>query len=227
MYNGVGDDMKLKVIADDFGITKGINYAIYDACKNGIVTSVALLMNTKYTSHGYELIRDIDVSIGLALNVTYGKALYSEALMEYGFLKPEHDYPKVIKDLELEFEAQIRKALEMDIEIAHLSTYENIHYKYKEVRNLLLKLGEKYSIPVRDEQVCSHQFSGQLANMDTLFYLFKQNIDYFEMAVRPGYLDGHLINISEYREMRMVEHSIITSDYVKQLIHNENIELVK
>lgn len=227
MYNEVGDEMKLKVIADDLGITKGVNYGIYDACKDGIVTSVALLVNTKYTDHAYELIKDLDVSIGLELNVTYGKALSSDALTAYGFLKPTHDYKEVIGDIEKEFEAQIEKAFEMNIEIAQLSSYENIHYTYDVVNELLFKFGEKYNIPVRDERVCSHQFSGQLANMETLFYLLKQNTDYFEMAVRPGYLDGHLINIHDYREMRMVEHSIITSDYVKKLVQDENIELVK
>lgn len=222
----LGDSMKLKVIADGLGLTKGINYAVYDTCKEGIVTSVSLIVNTKYTEHGYDLIKDLNVSIGLALNVTHGRSLSLNSKLEaYDFLKPTHEYALVMDAVKEEYECQIKKALSMGIVIDHLATYDDLHYKESLVEELLKELSERYNIPYRDKQVCQ-LFSGPMVSLDMLFYLIKQKTKYLELSVRPGFLDGQLLNISEYREMRMVEHSLLTSAYVHQLILDEGVELV-
>ena len=83
-----------------------------------------------------------------------------------------------------------------------------------------------YNIEVRGEKPFTDVFHGKMATMDTLYQLIKQPIDYMEMIVLPGYLDGRLIDVNPYREMRMVEHSLLTSDYLKNLIINEGTELV-
>ncbi len=224
----MGDNMKLKITADDLGLTKGINYGIYDACKDGIVSSVSLMMNTLYTEHAYELIKPLDVSIGVHLCATYGKPLSScETLIEYDFLKPEHNYELVKDDLYKEFSAQIDKAIKMNIKVSHLSTYDSSHLKDDAVNEVVKQLGLDYSIPVRGEMKFSDAFHGKMANMDTLFQLCKQKIDTLELVVMPGYLDGHLLNINPYREFRMVEHSILTSTFAKKLINDEHIELIK
>ena len=39
--------MKLIINADDFGLTNGVTYGIYDAIKNGVVTSTTMLVNSE------------------------------------------------------------------------------------------------------------------------------------------------------------------------------------
>jgi len=220
--------MKLMVTAEDFGLTKGINYGVYDACAEGIVTCVSLLMNTKLTTHALELIKPLDIGIGLSLNVTHGKPTSdSKTLMEYGFLKPDHELTdEVLEAIESEYESQILKAIEMEIEIRFLTSYNNYHLKHEAVYKKLQNLGKKYSLPIRGEYEYSDIFHGKRASADTLFLLFQQKFEWLELVVTPGFLCGELIELSDYREMRVVEHSILVNPYVKQMIQSGDIELI-
>jgi len=216
------------VTAEDFGLTKGINYGVYDACKEGIVTCVSLLMNTKLTSHAFELVRPLDIGIGLSLNVTHGKPTSeSKVLLEYGFLRPNHELTnEVLEAIESEYESQIQKAIDMDIEIRFFTSYNNYHLKHEAVYKKLQNLGKKYSLPVRGEYEYSDVFHGKRASADTLFLLFQQKFEWLELVVTPGFLCGELIELSDYREMRVVEHSILVNPYMRQMIKSGNIELV-
>lgn len=226
MYNVMGDKMKLRVMADDFGLTKGINYAIYDACKNGIVSAVSLMVNTKYSEHALDLLKGLDVSLGISLNVTHYKGLLDiPSLSEFGFLKPQHDYDLVLGDVKLEFMAQIDYALKVGLKPDYLCTYDDLHMKDQRVMALLEGLAEDYQIPLRRDNY-TEMFHDRLATIDTILQLIGQPLDYLEIRTKPGFLDGHLINISKYREMRMVEHSVLTSEYVIHLMKERGINLV-
>lgn len=48
---------KLVVRADDCGISKGVNFGIYTAVKEGFVQTVGIMVNQEDAQHGYELIR--------------------------------------------------------------------------------------------------------------------------------------------------------------------------
>lgn len=211
--------MKLRITADDLGLTKGINYGIYDVCLNGVVNCVSLMMNLKHTQHGFDLIKKLNIPIGVHLNVTTGMPLEPcDKLTEFGYFKPVHDFNLVIDAIESEYTHQIEKALSMGIAIEHLSTYDDLQFTHGEINELLLKLGEKYSIPVRNSRPFTDIIHGQMVQLDTFQQLLFQNVESLEIRVLPGFLDGHLIDISDYREMRMVEHSLLTSDYLKRML---------
>ncbi|MDD0233829.1 MULTISPECIES: ChbG/HpnK family deacetylase, partial [Enterobacteriaceae] len=44
----------LIVNADDFGLSKGQNYGIIEACRNGIVTSTTALVNGQAIDHAVQ-----------------------------------------------------------------------------------------------------------------------------------------------------------------------------
>ncbi len=48
----------LIVNADDFGLSKGQNYGIIEACRNGVVTSTTALVNGEAIYHAAQLSRD-------------------------------------------------------------------------------------------------------------------------------------------------------------------------
>lgn len=47
----------LIVNADDFGLSKGQNYGIIEACRNGVVTSTTALVNGAAIDHAAQLSR--------------------------------------------------------------------------------------------------------------------------------------------------------------------------
>ena len=226
--------MNLIVTADDYGLTRGINYGIYDACLEGIVNSVGLLMNTKHTDHGISLMKDMAVAIGISLNMTYGKPIIADdnSITEYGFFKPTHDWMALDQEVVInEFKAQIDLALSKGVSISFLSSYENIHLKYDVIYKIIDSLATEYDLNFRKKatkafEVCE-MFYGKMVNLDFLTQLLMQFKVYetVELIVHPGFLCGHLINISSYRELRLVEHSILTSAFIKSFIRDQDIML--
>lgn len=66
----------LIVNADDFGLSKGQNYGIIEACRNGIVTSTTALVNGQAIDHAVQLSRDEpSLAIGMHFVLTMGKPL--------------------------------------------------------------------------------------------------------------------------------------------------------
>ncbi len=242
--------MKLIVNADDLGFSKGINYGILDAYRNGVVTSTTIMMNVPFTNHAIDLFKNEDIGIGVHMNATSGKALLDTHELitdEDGiFIREEQEYTdQFLSELELEFDAQIKLALEKGIKVTHLDSHHHLHMWNKEFFTIAKKLGKKYDLPVRCNREYSHMteelqsevrstqafsedFYDKTVNVDFFLHILRSNLDAetLEVMVHPGFLCGHLINRDSYREMRMVENSILTSKLVKDFIRDNNIELI-
>ena len=66
----------LIVNADDFGLSKGQNYGILDACKNGLVTSTTALVNGAAIDHAAQLSRRTpELAVGMHFVLTLGEPL--------------------------------------------------------------------------------------------------------------------------------------------------------
>lgn len=66
----------LIVNADDFGLSKGQNYGIVEACRNGVVTSTTALVNGAAIDHAVQLSRDIPaLAVGMHFVLTLGRPL--------------------------------------------------------------------------------------------------------------------------------------------------------
>ena len=75
--------MKLIVNADDFGLSRGTNYGIFDAHIRGIVTSTTLMVTMQEVDHAIELSKQApDLRIGLHLNITLGRPLTAQVLLK-------------------------------------------------------------------------------------------------------------------------------------------------
>ena len=67
---------KLIVNADDFGLSKGQNYGIVEACRNGVVTSTTMMVNTSATLLAAQLAkREPALAVGLHVNISLGGPL--------------------------------------------------------------------------------------------------------------------------------------------------------
>ena len=64
----------LIVNADDFGLSRGQNYGIVDACRNGVVTSTTALVNGAAIDHAVDVRRLVpELGVGLHFTLTLGK----------------------------------------------------------------------------------------------------------------------------------------------------------
>lgn len=69
-------DNLLIVNADDFGLSKGQNYGIVEACRYGVVTSTTAMVNAEAIGHAVALSRDLPgLGIGMHFVLTLGMPL--------------------------------------------------------------------------------------------------------------------------------------------------------
>lgn len=63
----------LIVNADDFGLSKGQNYGIIEACRRGVVTSTTALINGEAVEHAAQLSRELpELGVGMHFVLTLG-----------------------------------------------------------------------------------------------------------------------------------------------------------
>ncbi|HBK4747059.1 TPA: chitin disaccharide deacetylase [Enterobacter hormaechei subsp. steigerwaltii] len=66
----------LIVNADDFGLSKGQNYGIIEACRRGVVTSTTALINGEAVEHAAQLSRELpELGVGMHFVLTFGLPL--------------------------------------------------------------------------------------------------------------------------------------------------------
>ena len=69
--------MDVIVNADDFGISSGVNRAIVEAFKRGLISSTTIMTNAEVFEEAVDLIfsENLHGQVGVHLNLTHGKPL--------------------------------------------------------------------------------------------------------------------------------------------------------
>lgn len=247
--------MKLIVNADDFGYSPGVNAGIIDAYKNGIVSSTTLMANMYGFDDALELHKKYPgLGIGVHLVLTAGKPLTDlpkEFLDEKGeFLRRpvylDDDYNTIIRDwldydlIYNEWKSQIEKILKAGFKIDHIDSHHHMH-THEQTREITKKLSEEYGLPVRSSYLndkyfnspdfIKENFDGVLADENTDQEEMKKifdhicNYEFVELMVHPAFIDHYLMENSSFNTGRLYEHKNLTSDYIKILVKENNIEL--
>jgi chitin disaccharide deacetylase len=129
---------QLVVNADDLAMTRGINRAVIEAHRAGIVKSTSLIANGAAFDDAISLLRQSPgLSAGLHVNITEGRPLASggSSLVDRrGFF---HRPPALairlsigavsMRDLEDEITAQAQRVLDAGISISHFDSHHNVH----------------------------------------------------------------------------------------------------
>ena len=238
--------MKLIVNADDFGLSRGINYGIIDAHILGILTSTTLMITMEAADHAIELSRQFPkLGIGLHLNMTLGKPLTKAKTIvkEDGvFYKPKEEPNEAIFDeheIYLEFRAQYDLfVLKMGKKPTHLDSHLYAHQKYKKAENAVLKLALEENIPVRDLATNFHKVkfldwfkvkNGVDQDLEEILpkrFEEMRGYDVCELMVHPAYVDYFITTQSSYNQPRNKELSVLISQEIKELIKINQIELI-
>lgn len=220
--------IQLIVNADDFGLTRGVNYGIIDAHVNGLVNSATMMMNMPGTEHAVQLAKEYRaLGVGVHLVLTAGKPLlsdvptlvkedgsfHSQSTMREGNIDPD--------DAEREWEAQIEKFLSYGLTPTHLDSHHHVH-ALPILHDVLERLARKYRLPVRCcgqertvrpfSDVFFHDFYGDGVTDDYFTKLSERVQDgtTVEVMVHPAYVDAELVKRSSYVMKRVEELRILT-----------------
>lgn len=240
--------MKLIINADDFGLSEGVTYGIYDAIKNGVVTSTTMMVSTRASELAGNLAKvDSELAVGLHLNITLGKPLTNcKSLLQNGsFIKPKQQdchLQFTQEDLDLEFNAQYEKFILLTgKEPTHIDSHLYSHQIYDNVKEASLRLANKHEIPLRDNQT-EHfekiEFDGRFKvkdgeNEDDLIQkLFdilgehKSKDKVLEILAHPAFIDSYILNTSSYNIQRTLEYDVLKNEKVRKYFSENSIELI-
>jgi hypothetical protein len=148
----------LIINADDLGYSPGVNRAIDDLFRAGLVTSTSLLVNQAGSEEGAEIARRSPrLSVGVHLNLSRGRPLSSPALVpslvdENGmFCDPRQLFRRALLgqirwyEAAAELEAQVEWALTRDVHIDNLDTHVHFH-SLPAARRLTEWLANRYHV---------------------------------------------------------------------------------
>ncbi|MFC1886367.1 carbohydrate deacetylase [Thermodesulfobacteriota bacterium] len=150
--------MKLIFHGDDFGLTPGINRAILQAYKHGLLTSASIIVNGEAADVAMELAKnnpEMDIGVHLTLCdetpvlasrdlsslISNGSLLPSRQKVLQAVLFRKIDY----KQVESEWSAQIETCLDANIPISHIDSHQFLHL-FPGLFPVCLRLATKYQI---------------------------------------------------------------------------------
>jgi hopanoid biosynthesis associated protein HpnK len=140
---------RLIVNADDFGVTAGVNRAIVEGNRQGIVTSATMMANAQASEAAIDLARAqpglktgchvvlID-GVPLAANLpslTNGSARFRSSLKEFAMAAVRKKV--AAEEIEREVEAQVRKLQSSGITLTHVDSHKHTHMFPHVLRPLL------------------------------------------------------------------------------------------
>ena len=160
---------RLIVRGDDMGFSHSGNLALVESYKNGIETSIEVIVPSPWFPEAVQLLKEIptaDVGIHLALTsewdmvkwrpLTEAPSLVDADGYFYPMVFPNKNYPGQsisenkwkIGDVEREFRAQIEMALRHIPRISHVSAHMGCASLSKEVAVMTKRLAQEYKIDI-------------------------------------------------------------------------------
>lgn len=250
--------MKNKVIlrADDLGFSEGVNYGILKTVEQGPIRTVGLMVNMQATQHGYDLIKDKQLCIGLHTNICVGRPITDPRLIpslcqENGEFISSSVYRKAyqlgedfvdLKQVITEIEAQYHRFVSI---VGRKPDYFEGHaVASNHFFEGLAYVAEKYRLPYFEMAMDKDYVPFKLSNIypyQPVSYK-KYEIDPFAgikdclthlhqngvdlMVFHPGYIDGYLMNHSSLVNLRAIEADVLCDKRVNQWLKHQSIEYI-
>ena len=149
---------QLIVNADDLGYTRGVNRAIVEACRSGVVTSTSLLANGAAFEDAVEIARaEPRLDVGCHLNFVEGKPVAPPERIPHlvgadgRFLKAWKFAARLLRravpedEIEREASAQIEKLLQAGLRVSHVDTHKHTHV-HPAVARAVARAARRYDI---------------------------------------------------------------------------------
>lgn len=237
----------IMVRADDLGYSYGVNYGIEHSVKEGIINNVGLMVNMKTSEHGYRLIKNEDISLGLHTNICAGSPVSDPALIpslvhETAF-KSSAVYRStktdfvVLEEAIIEIEAQLNRFIEIT---GQTPDYFDAHaVKSKTFEKALKIVADKNQLDyfelsfdhTRPVHFCGHVVHIWMHHAFKNYEPVKSMIEMIEhplegcnlMLWHPGYIDAYLLQHSSLTTRRVWECEAACSKALKEYLKNHHI----
>lgn len=241
----------LIVNADDFGLSKGQNYGIIEACNNGLVTSTTALVNGAAIHHAVELSRGVpDLAVGMHFVLTLGEPLSGmPGLVREGRLgkwlwqmAEQGNLP--LDEIAHELDCQYRRFTALfGREPTHIDSHHHVHM-LAPIYPIVASFAREKGLPIRTDRQLKHDVAGHEAPrsceaFSSAFYgealseaLFLQILDAaieddvasLEVMCHPSFVDS-IVMESAYCYPRLTELDILTSASLRQAVNARGFRL--
>ncbi|EFA5092485.1 TPA: chitin disaccharide deacetylase [Escherichia coli] len=242
----------LIVNADDFGLSKGQNYGIIEACRNGVVTSTTALVNGEAIDHAAQLSREAPgLAVGMHFVLTVGKPLTDmpgltrEGMLGKWIWQMAEEGALPLEEISLELASQYQRFIELfGRKPTHLDSHHHVHM-FPQIFPIVARFAAEQGIALRiDRQAVFNDsdLPGELRSsqgFSSAFYgeeisnaLFLKVLDdsshrgerSLEVMCHPAFIDN-TIRQSAYCFPRLTELDVLTSASLKYAIAERGYRL--
>lgn len=241
--------IRLIVRGDDMGYAHSGNEALIECYKNGIETSVEVIIPSPWFPEAVKLLEEnpmVDVGIHLALtsewdNVKWRPLTDCPSLKDkdgyfYPMVFPNKNYPGLaikenawnIADIEKEFRAQIEMAINKIPRISHISAHMGCTDISKEVAALKQKLAKEYKINIdlADYNVQYAPFDGPHTTTEEKIKSFINMLNKLETGKTYLFVEHPGLNNDELKAIHHIGYENVAEDRqgVTELFTSEKVK---
>ena len=242
----------LIVNADDFGLSKGQNYGIVEACRHGVVTSTTAMVNGEAIEHAAALSRDLpDLGVGMHFVLTLGMPLTAmpgltrDGLLGKWIWEMAEQGRLPLEEIARELDCQFNRFVDLfGREPTHIDSHHHVHM-IPAIFPLVAEFARRKGVALRvDRQVdMPGETGGNLPpttdGFSSAFYgdeiseaLFLSVLDRsvqqgersLEVMAHPAFIDN-TIRKSAYCWPRLAEMEVLTSTSLKYAIAERGYRL--
>ncbi|MEB6378776.1 chitin disaccharide deacetylase [Leclercia adecarboxylata] len=242
----------LIVNADDFGLSKGQNYGIVEACRHGVVTSTTAMVNGDAIEHAAALSRDLpDLGVGMHFVLTLGMpltpmpGLTRDGLLGKWIWEMAEQGTLPLEEIARELDCQFNRFVDLfGREPTHIDSHHHVHM-IPAIFPLVAEFARRKGVALRvDPQVDGiDERGGDLPpttdGFSSAFYgdeiseaLFLSVLDSsvqrgeqsLEVMAHPAFIDN-TIRKSAYCWPRLTELDVLTSTSLKYAIAERGYRL--
>lgn len=242
----------LIVNADDFGLSKGQNYGIVEACRHGVVTSTTAMVNGEAIEHAAALSRDLpDLGVGMHFVLTLGMPLTAmpgltrDGLLGKWIWEMAEQGTLPLEEIARELDCQFNRFVDLfGREPTHIDSHHHVHM-IPAIFPLVAEFARRKGVALRvDRQVdmpgdtggnlppTTDGFSSAFYGDEISEALFLSVLDRsvqqgersLEVMAHPAFIDN-TIRKSAYCWPRLAEMEVLTSTSLKYAIAERGYRL--
>ena len=242
----------LIVNADDFGLSKGQNYGIVEACRHGVVTSTTAMVNGDAIEHAAALSRDLpELGVGMHFVLTLGMpltpmpGLTREGLLGKWIWEMAGQGTLPLEAIARELDCQFNRFVDLfGREPTHIDSHHHVHMipaifpvvaEFARRKGVALRvdrqvdgLGEQSAeLPPTTDGFSSAFYGeeiGEALFLSVLDHSVQQGERSLEVMAHPAFIDN-TIRKSAYCWPRLTELDVLTSTSLKYAIAERGYRL--
>ena len=226
---------RLIVRGDDMGFSHSGNEAIIKAYKEGIETSVEIIVPSPWFPEAVKMLNDnpsLDVGIHIAItsewdNIKYRPVSYCPSLTDedgyfFPMIWPNKNYPGkallenkwIFEDLEKEIRAQIELAKRKIPRVSHISAHMGCYNISDQVKALAKRLAQEYKIDIDlgDYNVTGISYAGPKTTAEEKIQSFIKMLE----SLKPGetylFVDHPGLDSGELRAIYHIGYENVATD---------------